>query len=39
VGASGMEFIQVSALVKEQLRSWLAARLEEYLSGEAAPKR
>ena len=38
-GVSGMEFIQVSALVKEQLRSWLAARLEEYLSGEAAPKR
>lgn len=28
-GASGMEFIQVSAQVKEQLRSWLAARLEE----------
>jgi CheY-like chemotaxis protein len=30
-GASGMEFIQVSTQVKEQLRSWLAARLEEYL--------
>jgi len=39
-GASGMEFIQVSAPVKEQLRSWLAARLEEYLpEGAAALKR
>jgi len=35
-----MEFIQVSAPVKEQLRSWLAARLEEYLpEGAAALKR
>jgi CheY-like chemotaxis protein len=38
-GASGMEFIQVSAPVKEQLRSWLAERLEEHLSGEAVLKR
>jgi CheY-like chemotaxis protein len=39
-GASGMEFIQVSAPVKEQLRSWLAARLEEYLpEGAGALKR
>jgi CheY-like chemotaxis protein len=39
-GASGMEFIQVPAPVKEQLRSWLAARLEEYLpEGATALKR
>jgi CheY-like chemotaxis protein/Tfp pilus assembly protein PilZ len=39
-GASGMEFIQVSASVKEQLRSWLAARLEEFLpEGSATLKR
>ena len=30
-GASGMEFVQVPAAVKEQLRTWLAGRLEEYL--------
>jgi CheY-like chemotaxis protein len=39
-GASGMEFIQVSAPVKEQLRSWLSARLEEFLpEGSATLKR
>ena len=38
-GASGMEFIQVSTHVKEQLRSWLAARLEEYLPETASLKR
>lgn len=39
-GASGMEFIQVPAPVKEQLHSWLAARLEEYLpEGATAMKR
>jgi CheY-like chemotaxis protein len=35
-GSAGMEFVQVPALVKEQLVSWLAARLEEYLPEEAA---
>ena len=35
-GQAGMEFIQVSAEVKEQLIAWLAARLEEYLPNEAA---
>jgi CheY-like chemotaxis protein len=30
-GSAGMEFVQVSASVKEQLVSWLATRLEEYL--------
>jgi hypothetical protein len=35
-----MEFIQVPAPVKEQLRSWLAARLEEFLpEGATAVKR
>jgi hypothetical protein len=35
-----MEFVQVPAAVKEQLRHWLAARLEEYLrDGEAALRR
>ena len=34
-GQAGMEFIQVSAEVKEQLIAWLAARLEEYLPNEA----
>jgi CheY-like chemotaxis protein len=33
-GQAGMEFVQVSAAVKEQLVSWLAARLEEYLPDE-----
>ena len=35
-GSAGLEFIQVPAPVKEQLVSWLAARLEEYLPGEGA---
>jgi CheY-like chemotaxis protein len=35
-GSAGMEFIQVSPAVKEQLVSWLAARLEEYLPAEPA---
>jgi CheY-like chemotaxis protein len=37
-GSAGMEFVQVPALVKEQLVSWLAARLEEYLPEETAAK-
>ncbi len=35
-GSAGMEFVQVPAPVKEQLVSWLAARLEEYLPEEGA---
>jgi CheY-like chemotaxis protein len=35
-GLAGMEFIQVSPAGKEQLVSWLAARLEEYLPAETA---
>jgi len=35
-GQAGMEFVQVSATVKEQLVHWLAARLEEYLPGESS---
>jgi len=35
-GFSGMEFVQVPSAVKEQLGSWLGARLKEYLSAEAA---
>lgn len=35
-GFSGMQFVQVPAPVKEQLGSWLADRLKEYLSEEAA---
>jgi CheY-like chemotaxis protein len=38
-GSSGMEFVQVPPKIKEQLTSWLAARLEEYLPGEAAAQR
>jgi CheY-like chemotaxis protein len=38
-GSAGMEFVQVSASVKEQLVSWLAARLEEYLPEESASRR
>jgi CheY-like chemotaxis protein len=38
-GSAGLEFVQVPAPVKEQLVSWLAARLEEYLPGESALKR
>lgn len=38
-GSSGMEFVQVPPKVKEQLISWLAARLEEYLPEEAAAQR
>jgi anti-sigma factor RsiW len=33
-----MEFVQVPAPVKEQLISWLAARLEESLPEEAAAR-
>jgi hypothetical protein len=36
---AGMEFVQVSAPVKEQLVSWLSARLEEYLPEDAALRR
>ena len=35
-GQAGMEFVQVSSAVKEQLVHWLAARLEEYLPDETA---
>src|SRR5208282_2776752 len=35
-GQAGMEFVHVTATVKEQVVSWLAARLEEFLPGEAA---
>jgi CheY-like chemotaxis protein len=35
-GAAGLEFVQVPASIKEQLVSWLAARLEDYLREEAA---
>lgn len=38
-GSAGMEFVQVPGAVKEQLVSWLADRLEEYLQGEAILKR
>jgi CheY-like chemotaxis protein len=37
-GSAGMEFVQVAAPVLEQLVSWLAARLEEYLPEETALK-
>jgi CheY-like chemotaxis protein len=37
-GSAGMEFVQIPALVKEQLISWLATRLEECLPEEAALK-
>jgi CheY-like chemotaxis protein len=37
-GSAGMQFVQVPAQVKEQLVSWLADRLEEYLQGEAVAK-
>jgi hypothetical protein len=33
-----MEFVQVPMLVNEQLVSWLAARLEEYLPEEPTVK-
>jgi CheY-like chemotaxis protein len=35
-GAAGLEFVQVPASIKEQLVSWLAARLEDYLREETA---
>jgi CheY-like chemotaxis protein len=35
-GSAGMVFVQVPASIKEQLVSWLAARLEDYLREEAA---
>jgi len=38
-GAAGMEFIKIPGPAKEQLVSWLAERLEEYLRGEAVAKR
>jgi CheY-like chemotaxis protein len=38
-GSAGMEFVRVPAAVKEQLVSWLAARLEEYLPEEAAAQK
>jgi CheY-like chemotaxis protein len=38
-GSAGLEFVQVPTLVKEQLTSWLAARLENYLLEENAALR
>jgi CheY-like chemotaxis protein len=38
-GCSGMEFVQVPAAIQEQLVSWLAARLEDYLREETAALR
>lgn len=38
-GSAGLEFIQVPASIKEQLVSWLAARLEDYLREESASLR
>ena len=38
-GSAGMEFVQVPGWVKQQLASWLADRLEEYLHGETAVRR
>jgi CheY-like chemotaxis protein len=38
-GAAGLEFVQVPASIKEQLVSWLAARLEDYLREESAALR
>jgi len=37
-GAAGLEFVEVPVHVKEQLTTWLSARLEESLQGEAALK-
>jgi CheY-like chemotaxis protein len=37
--SAGMQFVQVPAPVKEQLVSWLAAQLEEYLREDAILKR
>src|SRR5271168_4525543 len=37
--SAGLEFVQVPASIKEQLVSWLAARLEDYLREEAAALR
>ena len=37
-GDAGLEFVQVPAVVKEQLKSWLSGRLEESLHGEAVLK-
>ena len=34
-GNAGLEFVQVSTVVKEQLKSWLGGRLEESLHAEA----
>src|SRR5271155_1263059 len=38
-GSAGLEFVQVPASIKEQLVSWLAARLEDYLREETAALR
>lgn len=38
-GSAGMELVNVPASIKEQLASWLAEKLEEYLHGEAVPQR
>jgi hypothetical protein len=37
-GNAGLEFVQVSTVVKEQLKSWLGERLEESLQEDAALK-
>jgi hypothetical protein len=34
-GNAGLEFVQVPAVVKEQLKSWLSGQLEESLRAEA----
>jgi ActR/RegA family two-component response regulator len=36
LGSAGLEFIQVPASIKEELVSWLAARLDDYLQEENA---
>jgi len=38
-GSAGMEFVNVSTAVKEQLASWLADKLEQYLHEGAVVKR
>ena len=38
-GSAGLEFINVPMATKEELASWLTAKLEEYLCGKAGGKR
>jgi CheY-like chemotaxis protein len=37
-GSAGLEFVNVSMAVKEELASWLADKLEQYLHGETVVK-